>query len=114
MFVGQVEDHGLLADLLLAHQAGLHAGHALAAAPPNHSSSAPAWSVSTPPATMASHVSSVGIVLSPRTHYTVVVFEHIPVRHSVVNGEVVTHLGLVRTILQRTFVRRNLAKNISH
>ena len=112
MFVGQMEDHCLLADIFLAHQTRLHAGHSPLAAPPSQVSSTPATMRpgTAPVSTMWDHVSGVGIMVSTSSHHIVIVFEYIAVSHSVVNGQVVTDLRLVGTVIKGTFERSNLER----
>ena len=67
VFVSQVEDHRLLADLLLAHQAGLHGG----GHPPVGPALPRSAPVATPASLAASHVFHV-VSLGARTHHAVV------------------------------------------
>ena len=90
-FVSQVEDHRLLADRLLAHQAVLHGG----GSPPAGSSLARPAPVSSPGSLAAS--------LRPGPHHGVVELEDFPVRHTVVNSQVVTDFGFIRTSIHWTF-----------
>ena len=67
VFVSQVEDHGLLADLLLTHQAVLHGG----GPPPVGPALARPAPVATPASLAASHVFHV-VSLGASTHHAVV------------------------------------------
>ena len=98
VFVGQVEDHGLLADLLLAHQAVLHAG---GCRPPAGAALTRPATVTSPAGVTARHVSHV-VSLGARTHHGVVELDDLPVGHSVVDGQIVTHFGFVRTAIHWT------------
>ena len=55
-------------------------------------------------------MSGVGIMVSTSSHHIVIVFEYIAVSHSVVNGQVVTDLRLVGTVIKGTFERSNLER----
>ena len=97
VFVSQVENHRLLADLLLADQAVLHGG----GHPPVGGLTRPA-PVSSPAGVASSHVLHV-VSLGPSTHHSVVELEHLPVGHTVVNGQIVTDFGFIRTSIHWTF-----------
>ena len=103
VFVSQMEDHRLLADLLLAHQAVLHGG----GRPPVGAALTRPAPVSSPASVAARHVLHV-VSLGPGTHHAVVELEHLPVGHTVVNSQVVTHFGFIRTSIHWTFEWRAL------
>ena len=84
VFVSQMEDHRLLADLLLTHQAALHGGGRLPAGATLSCSAA--VSSRRPTARHVLHV----VRLGARPHHSVVVLQDLPVSDSVVDGEIVT------------------------
>ena len=98
VFVSQVEDHRLLADRLLAHQAVLHGG----GQPPVGGALTRPAPVSSPASVAARHVLHV-ISLGARTHHAVVELEHLPVGHTVVNSQIVADFGFIRTSIHWTF-----------
>ena len=107
MFVSQMEDHRLLADLLLAHQAPLHGGRGGPAG--RGSVSAPPPVTATP--TRRPRRASVGVLvlpLRPRPHDGVEIFENIPMSDAVVERQVVTYLGFIWARFYWTFEWRRL------
>ena len=107
MFVGEMEDHRLLADLLLAHQTPLHGGRG---GPAGRSS------VSTPPPVTATPtrrhwragVHVLVLPLRPPPHDGVEIFENISMSDAVVESQIVTYLGFIRARFYWTFEGRRL------
>ena len=103
VFVSQMEDHRLLADLLLTHQAVLHGG----GHPPVGSPLPCPAPVTSPARVTARHVFHV-VSVGASSHHGVVKLEHLPVSHAVVNSQVVTDFGFIRTSIHWTLEWRAL------
>ena len=95
--MSQVEHHRLLADLLLAHQAALHGG----GDPPVGAGLPCPAPVAAPGPVTARHVLHV-VRIGAHSHHGVVKLEHLPVSDAVVDGEIVSDFGFVRTSLYWT------------